>query len=53
MRIKAFNGTSKNAVKAQIWIASSVYVLVATIKKRLNLKQSLYTNVTDFERVTL
>lgn len=43
LRIKAFFGTSENAVKTQIWIAISVYVLVAIIKKRLNLKPSLYT----------
>ena len=43
LRIKAFYGTSENAVKTQVWIAISVYVLVAIIKKRLGLKQSLYT----------
>ncbi|MCI0447394.1 IS4 family transposase [bacterium] len=43
LRIKAFFGTSENAVKAQVWIAISVYVLVAIIKKRLALKPSLYT----------
>lgn len=43
LRIKAFYGTSENAVKTQIWIAISVYVLVAIIKKRLNLEHSLYT----------
>ncbi len=43
LRIKAFFGTSKNAVKTQVWIAISVYVLVAIIKKRLNLDLSLYT----------
>jgi IS4 transposase len=43
LRIKAFFGTSQNAVKTQVWIAISVYVLVAIIKKRLHLKQSLYT----------
>jgi hypothetical protein len=43
LRIKAFFGTSENAVKTQVWIAISVYVLVAIIKKRLHLKQSLYT----------
>ena len=41
LRIKAFYGTSSNAVKTQIWIAISVYVLVAIIKKRLNLDRSL------------
>ncbi len=43
MRIKSFFGTSENAVKSQIWVAISVYVLVAIIKKRLNLKANLYT----------
>ncbi len=43
LRIKAFFGTSENAVKTQIWIAISIYVLVAIIKKELKLKQSLYT----------
>ena len=43
LRIKAFFGTSENAVKTQIWIAISIYVLVAIIKKRLGLKPSLYT----------
>ena len=43
LRIKAFYGTSENAVKTQIWIAISMYVLVAIIKKRLNLNLSLYT----------
>jgi transposase len=43
LRIKAFYGTSENAVKTQIWIAVCVYVLVAIIKKRLGLEQSLYT----------
>jgi IS4 transposase len=42
LRIKAFYGTSENAVKAQIWIAVSVYVLVAIIRKRLGLEASLY-----------
>lgn len=41
--IKKFYGTSENAVKTQIWIAISVYVLVAIVKKRLNLDLSLYT----------
>jgi hypothetical protein len=41
-RIKAFFGTSKNAVKTQIWIAISVYVLVAIVRKRLRLESSLY-----------
>jgi hypothetical protein len=43
LRIKAFFGTTENAVKTQIWIAISVYVLVAIIKKRLKLDHSLYT----------
>ena len=56
LRIKAFFGTSKNAVKTQIWIAISVYVLVAIIKKQLNLDLNLYTilqilSVTLFEKV--
>ncbi len=58
LRIKAFYGTSKNAVKTQVWIAISVYVLVAIIKKRLNLDLSLYTilqilSVTAFEQVPI
>ena len=43
LRIKTFYGTSANAVKTQVWIAVSVYVLVAILKKRLALDQSLYT----------
>ena len=43
LRIKAFVGTSANAVKTQIWIAISTYVLVAIIKKRLNVPASLHT----------
>jgi len=42
LRIKAFFGTSENAVKAQIWSAICVYVLVAIIKKRLGINASLY-----------
>lgn len=42
LRIKAFYGVSENAVKTQVWIAISVYVLIAIIKKRLGLEQSLY-----------
>ncbi len=58
LRIKAFYGTSENAVKTQIWIAVSIYVLVAIIKKRLNLDQSLYTilqvlSITLFEKMPL
>ncbi len=57
-RIKKFYGNSENAVKSQIWIAVSVYVLVAIIKKRLNLDPSLYTllqilSVTLFEKMPL
>ena len=43
LRIKVFFGTSENAVKTQIWIAVSVYVLVAIVKKRLKLELSPYT----------
>ena len=43
LRIKSFYGTSENAVKTQIWIAISIYVLVAIMKKRLNINLSLYT----------
>ncbi len=55
LRIKKFYGTSENAVKTQIWIAISVYVLVAILKKRLRLDESLYTilqvlSLTLFER---
>jgi len=58
LRIKKFYGTSENAVKVQIWTAVSVYVLVAIIKKRLNLDVSLYTllqvfSVTLFEKTPL
>ncbi len=58
LRIKSFYGTSENAVKTQIWIAISVYLLVAIIKKRLNLEMSLYTflqilSVTSFEKVPI
>ncbi len=58
LRIKKFYGNSENAVKSQIWIAVSVYVLVAIIKKRLNLDPSLYTllqilSVTLFEKMPL
>jgi hypothetical protein len=45
LRIKAFFGTSENAVKTQIWIAISVYILVAIVKKRLNLPRSLYESL--------
>ena len=58
LRIKVFFGTSENAVKSQIWIAVSVYVLVAIVKKRLNLSASLYEmlqilSLTMFERMPL
>ena len=58
LRIKVFFGTSENAVKTQIWIAVSVYVLVAIVKKRLNLSASLYEmlqilSLTMFERLPL
>jgi len=58
LRIKSFYGTSENAVKTQIWIAVSVYVLIAIIKKRLNLDLSPYTilqvlSVTLFEKTPL
>ena len=58
LRIKSFYGTSINAVKTQIWIAVSVYVLIAIIKKQLKLEQSLYTilqifSVTVFEKLPI
>ena len=58
LRIKAFYGTSENAVKTQIWIAISIYVLVAIIKKRMKLDQSLYTilqilSITLFEKTPI
>ena len=58
LRIKTFYGTSENAVKTQIWIAVSVYVIVAIMKKQLNLNASLYTilqvlSVSAFERIDL
>jgi len=58
LRIKAFYGTSKNAVKTQIWIAVSVYVLVAIVRKRLGLEVSLYQilqilSVTLFEKTPI
>lgn len=58
LRIKAFYGTSENAVKTQIWIAVSVYVLVAIVRKRLKLEVSLYTlmqvfSVTVFEKASI
>jgi hypothetical protein len=58
LRIKAFFGTSENAVKTQIWIAVSIYVLVAIVRKRLGLEISLYQilqilSVTLFEKTPL
>src|SRR5258705_4640741 len=58
LRIKAFYGNSENAVKTQIWIAITVYVLVAIVKKRLALDASLYTllqilSVTLFEKIPI
>jgi IS4 transposase len=58
LRIKAFYGTSENAVKTQIWIAISVYVLVAIIRKRLSVEASLYQilqilSVTLFEKTPI
>ena len=58
LRIKAFYGTSENAVKTQIWVAVSVYVLVAIVRKRLALDVSLYQilqilSVTLFEKTPI
>jgi hypothetical protein len=58
LRIKAFYGTSENAVKTQIWIAVSVYVLVAIVRKRLELAVSLHQilqilSLSLFERVPI
>lgn len=58
LRIKAFYGTSDNAVKTQVWIAISVYVLVAIVKKELGIERSLYEilqilSLTLFEKVPL
>ena len=58
LRIKAFYGTSENAVQIQIWIAISVYLLVAIVKKQLNIEHNLYTilqilSVTIFEKVPI
>jgi len=58
LRIKAFYGTSENAVKTQIWIAVSVYVLVAIVRKQLALEASLYQilqilSVTLFEKTPI
>ena len=58
LRIKRFYGTSENAVKSQIWIAVSVYVLIAIIRKELDLRVSLHTllqilSLTMFEKTPL
>ena len=58
LRIKSFYGSSENAVKSQIWIAVSVYVLIAIIKKRLDLEAGLYTilqtlSLALFEKIPL
>ena len=58
LRIKAFYGTSENAVKTQVWVAVSVYVLVAIVKKQLGLELSLYKilqilSVTVFEKTPI
>jgi len=58
LRIKRFYGTSENAVKTQVWIAVSVYILVAIMKKRLNLQESLYTilqilSLSVFEKIDI
>jgi hypothetical protein len=58
LRIKAFYGTSENAVKTQIWIAVSIYLLVAVVRKRLGLEASLYQilqilSVTLFEKTPI
>jgi hypothetical protein len=58
LRIKRFFGTSENAVKTQVWVAVSVYVLVAIVRKELNLPLSLHSmlqilSVTPFENVPL
>jgi hypothetical protein len=58
LRIKRFFGTSENAVKSQVWIAVATYVLVAIVRKRLNLALSLHTmlqvlSMTPFEKIPL
>ena len=58
LRIKRFFGTSENAVKTQVWIAVAVYVLVAIVRKRLNLELSLHEmlqilSITPFEKTPL
>ena len=58
LRIKTFYGTSENAVKTQIWIAVSIYILIAIIKKKLLVEKSLYTmlqifSITQFEKTPI
>jgi IS4 transposase len=58
LRIKKFYGTSENAVKTQIWIAVSTYLLVAIMKKRLKIDLTLYTilqilSITLFEKIPI
>jgi hypothetical protein len=58
LRIKRFFGTSENAVRSQVWIAVATYVMVAIIKKQLNLDLSLHSmlqilSVTPFEKIPL
>ena len=58
LHIKAFYGTSENAVKTQVWVALSIYVLVAIVKKQLGLELSLYKilqilSVTIFEKTPI
>ena len=58
LRIKQFFGTSENAVKTQLWIAISVYVLVAIVHKQLKISAALYTSlqilsVASFEKIPL
>ena len=58
LRIRSFFGTFENAVKSQIWIAISVYALIAIIKKQLKIKAELYTilqvlSLTLFEKIPL
>jgi transposase len=58
LRIKAFYGTSENAVKTQVWIAVCSYLLVAIVRKRLDLRMNLYTmlqilSVSLFEKIPI
>ena len=58
LRIKSFYGTSENAVRTQIWVAITVYILFAIIKKRLDLQVPLYTflqilSIMAFEKTPL